>query len=77
MTLLESIVVMLVVAAAFILSARYLFRSVSGKNQRCAKGEDCPLAGGCACTPDAAQSGQAPDGCPIATQAHVHHGRTS
>ena len=67
MTLIESILVVLVVAAAFAFSARYLFRAVSGKSQKCVQGDSCPLASACSCTPDAAQSGEAPDECPITT----------
>ncbi len=73
MTLVESILVIFIVAAAFAFSARYLFRAASGKSRKCAQGDSCPLVNACSCTPDAAQSGEAPDECPINSgEAHGH-----
>jgi hypothetical protein len=62
----ETLVVGLVVAAAFVVSGRYLFREVSGGKKGCGGGcgADCPLASACSCEPDAANTDQAPKGCP-------------
>ena len=67
--MIEIIVVALVVAAAFVVSGRYLFREVSGGKKGCGTGcgDGCPLASACACEPEAAQSGQAPEECPLTT----------
>ena len=61
----EIIIVGLVVAAAFAVSGRYLFREVSGGEKACGScGDDCPLASACACKPGASNTDQAPEGCP-------------
>lgn len=65
----EVIIVGLVVAAAFAVSGRYLFREVAGSKKGCGAdcGEGCPLASACSCEPGAADTEQAPDGCPRTT----------
>lgn len=66
--MIETIIVGLVVAVAFAVSGRYLFREVSGGKAGCAGcGDDCPLAGTCASKTEAVAGDHAPPSCPITT----------